>query len=62
VNTTQPTPPIVDAPTLGGIISMTKEQVWKLHREGKIPVIKLGHRRHRYDVAAVLQALNKQSQ
>ena len=40
---------------------MTKEQVWKLHRENKIPVIKLGHRRHRYNVEACLQALNKQS-
>lgn len=54
-------PPLVDAATLGGIISMTKEQVWKLHREKQIPVIKLGHRRHRYNVEACLQALNKQS-
>ena len=46
---------------MGGIISMTKEQVWKLHREKQIPVIKLGHRRHRYNVEACLQALNKQS-
>jgi len=55
-------PPIVDASTLGGIIAMTREQVWRLGREGRIPVIKLGRKRHRYEVEAVLQALREQSQ
>jgi hypothetical protein len=54
-------PPIVDASTLGGIIAMTREQVWRLGREKLIPVIKLGRKRHRYDVEAVLQALREQS-
>lgn len=54
-------PPIVDASTLGEIMQMTREQVWRLGRETKIPVIKLGRKRHRYDVEAVFAALKEQS-
>lgn len=59
---TKDTPEIVTAETLGGRISMTKEQIWRLHRQKKIPVISIGRRSHRYDVAAVLAALAKLTQ
>lgn len=55
-------PRIVDAPTLGGIIAMTREQVWRLHRQGMIPVITIGPRSHRYNVDDVLAALAKKTQ
>jgi hypothetical protein len=50
---------IVDAKTLAPIICMTPRQIGKLQRNRVIPSIKLGHRTLRYDVAAVLAALNK---
>jgi predicted site-specific integrase-resolvase len=54
-------PQIVDASTLGGIIGMTREQVWRLHRQGMIPVITIGPRRHRYNVDDVIAALGKKT-
>ena len=48
---------LVDAESLGEAIAMTRQQVWRLHRMGKIPVVKVGYRTHRYDIDAVLAAL-----
>jgi acetylglutamate kinase len=55
-------PRIVDASTLGGITDMTREQIWRLHRQGMIPVITIGRRTHRYNVDDVLAALAKKTQ
>lgn len=54
-------PRIVDAPTMGGYVSMTREQIWRLHRQGMIPVITIGPRNHRYNVDDVLAALAKKT-
>ena len=40
---------------------MTREQVWRLHRQGMIPVITIGPRRHRYNVEEVIAALGKKT-
>jgi predicted DNA-binding transcriptional regulator AlpA len=48
---------LVDADALGAMLSMSRQQVWRLHRQGRIPVLRLGRRTHRYDVMAVRAAL-----
>ena len=48
---------LLDAQELGSLLGMNKSQVWRLHRTGRIPVIRLGHRLHRYDLHAVREAL-----
>jgi predicted DNA-binding transcriptional regulator AlpA len=52
-----PSSRLVDARTLGELLSMSRPQVWRLHRLGKIPVVKVGYRTHRYDIEAVIAAL-----
>lgn len=48
---------LVDAGALGGMLAMSRQQIWRLHRQGRIPVVRIGRRTHRYDPAAVRAAL-----
>ena len=48
---------LLDAEELGIRLGFTSQQIWRLHRQGKIPVITLGHRTHRYSLPSVMEAL-----
>ena len=56
-NTRTTTAALVDAPSLAATLSLTPQGVWRLHRLGKIPSVRLGHRCLRFSPAAVLRAL-----
>jgi hypothetical protein len=58
-STDKSNPAIVDAKTLAPIVSLTARQIGTLTRNHVIPSIRIGHRTVRYNVAAVLAALNK---
>lgn len=58
---TQNIPQIVTSKELAPMIAMTEPQVWRLHRQGIIPVINLGKRSHRYNVPEVMAALARLS-
>lgn len=47
---------LVTAPKLGEILNMKEDGIWRLARQGKIPVVKIG-RSMRFDVDDVLAAL-----
>ena len=52
---------VLDAYQLADRLSLKPSQVWRLHRQGKIPVITLGRRTHRYRLDEVMAALAKQT-
>jgi hypothetical protein len=48
---------LVDAGSLGEMLAMTRHQIGRLRRMGKIPSVKFGYRTHRYDIEEVLATL-----
>lgn len=40
---------------------MSPQQIWRLARQGRIPVLKLGRRTYRFDLAQVADALAAQT-
>jgi excisionase family DNA binding protein len=51
---------LVTAPKLGEILDIKEDGIWRLARQGKIPVVKIG-RHMRFDVDDVMAALKGQS-
>lgn len=53
-------PPLVRLLTAGEVADawgVTKERVWELTREGKIPAVRLGERTYRYHPARLAAAI-----
>lgn len=50
---------LIDAEALGAELGFSAQQIWRLHRVGKIPCVKLGHRCIRYNLQKVITALGK---
>jgi len=48
---------LLTAPQLGEILGFTTQQIWRFHRIGKIPYVRLGYRTNRYDLDACTAAL-----
>lgn len=48
---------LLDADALGEVLAMTRHQIGRLRRMGKIQSVRFGYRTHRYDINAVLAAL-----
>lgn len=58
--TAAPAPPLVRLLTAGEVADawgVTKERVWELTREGKIPAVRLGGRTYRYHPARLAAAI-----
>jgi len=59
--TKTPLPTLATAEELATAFTMTTAQVWRLHRQGRIPSINLGRRTLRFNLEAVAEALTAQS-
>lgn len=58
--TAAPAPPLVrllTADEVADALGVTKERVWQLTREGKLPAVRLGGRTYRYHPATVAAAI-----
>jgi predicted DNA-binding transcriptional regulator AlpA len=54
-------PTLATAEELATAFTMSTAQVWRLHRQGRIPSIYLGRRTLRFNLEAVAEALTAQS-
>ena len=61
MNTKRTIPSLATAEELATAFTMTTAQVWRLHRQGRIPSINLGRRTLRFNLEAVAEALAAQS-
>jgi predicted DNA-binding transcriptional regulator AlpA len=62
MNTKLQTPPtLATAEELAPAFQMTPPQIWRLARQGRIPVIRLGRRTLRFDLQKVAEALQAQT-
>jgi hypothetical protein len=52
---------LVTAEQLAPAFQMTPHQIWRLARQGRIPVLKLGRRTYRFNLAEVAVALEAQT-
>jgi predicted DNA-binding transcriptional regulator AlpA len=59
-NSNQP-PSLATAEQLAAAFQMTLTQIWRLQRLGRIPVVRLGRRTLRFNVAEVAEALAAQT-
>ncbi len=61
MNTQRTIPTLATAEELATAFTMTPAQVWRLHRQGRIPSVNLGRRTLRFNLEAVAEALTAQS-
>jgi predicted DNA-binding transcriptional regulator AlpA len=60
-NPPQTPPALSTAAQLASAFQMTPPQIWRLARQGRIPVLILGRRTYRFNIAEVAEALAAQT-
>lgn len=60
-NPSQTPAALTTAEQLASAFQMTTPQIWRLARQGKIPVICFGPRTYRFDIKEVAEALKAQT-